>query len=149
MDSADAFESFVMDVEPRLRRALIAVYGRERGHEATAEALAWAWEHWRRCRSLDNPVGYLFRVGQSRSRRRKEGSLPWTDTGSTPWIEPNLATALAGLTPNQRVSVVLVHGFEWQLREVADLLSITTSTVQSHLERGLTKLRYALEGSEP
>jgi hypothetical protein len=40
------FEAFVARVEPGLRRALFAVLGLDRGREATAEALAWAWEHW-------------------------------------------------------------------------------------------------------
>ena len=42
------FEAFVAKIEPDLRRALFAVLGVERGREATAEALAWAWEHWSR-----------------------------------------------------------------------------------------------------
>ena len=147
MDRVDDFEAFVVDVEPRLRRALVAAYGPERGREATAEALAWAWEHWQRCRSMEHPVAFLFRVGQSRSRRRKEGVLPWVDSVSAPWIEPKLATALTQLTPNQRVSVVLVHGFQWHLREVAELLGIKTTTVQSHVERGLAHLHHALEGA--
>jgi len=40
------FELFALDVEPRLRRALVAAYGSDRGREAAAEALAYAWEHW-------------------------------------------------------------------------------------------------------
>lgn len=43
--------------EPRLRRALCAAYGMELGREATAEALAYAREHWRRLRVTDNPAG--------------------------------------------------------------------------------------------
>jgi len=35
----------------------------------TAEALAYAWENWDRLSSMKNPVGYLYRVGQSRARR--------------------------------------------------------------------------------
>jgi hypothetical protein len=47
MDQAQRpeFEAFVHDVEPRLRRALVAAYGFERGREATADALSWSWEH--------------------------------------------------------------------------------------------------------
>ena len=40
----EAFTEFVQSVEPRLRLALMAGYGPERGREATAEALAYAWE---------------------------------------------------------------------------------------------------------
>jgi hypothetical protein len=44
-EQADSFATFFSYVEPRLRRALVARYGHERGREATAEALTWAWQH--------------------------------------------------------------------------------------------------------
>jgi len=50
-------------------RAFVAAYGGERGREATAESLAFAWEHWDRISRMDNAPGYLFRVGQSRTDR--------------------------------------------------------------------------------
>jgi DNA-directed RNA polymerase specialized sigma24 family protein len=40
--------------------------------------------------------------------------------------------------------VVLVHGYE-TLAEVAGLLGVSVSTVQTHLERGLARLRADLE----
>jgi DNA-directed RNA polymerase specialized sigma24 family protein len=39
----------------------------------------------------------------------------------------------------------LVSGFEWKLREVAELLNVSVATVQSHLERGMRSLRDSLE----
>ena len=41
---APAFEEFFVRVEPRLRAALTSLYGADLGREATAEALAWAFE---------------------------------------------------------------------------------------------------------
>lgn len=38
------FEAFVRESEPKLSRALAAAYGFEDGRDATAEALAYAWE---------------------------------------------------------------------------------------------------------
>jgi DNA-directed RNA polymerase specialized sigma24 family protein len=70
-----AFEAFVIEVEPPLRAALVAVFGSEEGRDATAEALAWAWEHWPRLMSIEHPVSFLFRVAQSRSRRRRQPVL--------------------------------------------------------------------------
>jgi DNA-directed RNA polymerase specialized sigma24 family protein len=69
-EDRDAFAVFFYDVEPRLRRAFVAAYGPERGSEALSEALAYAWEHWAKVRGLQYPAGYLYRVGQSRTRRR-------------------------------------------------------------------------------
>jgi Sigma-70, region 4. len=43
------------------------------------------------------------------------------------------------------VAVVLIHGFDWTLREVAELMEIRVTSVQTHLDRGLTNLRSALE----
>jgi DNA-directed RNA polymerase specialized sigma24 family protein len=142
------FDTFVADTEPRLRRAFVASYGADRGREATAEALAYAWEHWRRVSAMENPVGYLFRVGQSRTRRRKTAYLLAPAPHTEPWIEPGLPAALAALSEHQRLAVVLVHGFGWTLREVAELGGIQPTTVQNHLERGLARLRAALEAHE-
>jgi DNA-directed RNA polymerase specialized sigma24 family protein len=142
------FEAFALEVEPRLRRALVAAYGSDRGREAAAEALAYAWEHWDRLRGMVNPTGYLYRVGQSRTRRRKTPIVFSAPDAEDPWFEPALAGALAGLSERQRVAVVLVHGFGWSLREVAELADTAVTTVQNHLERGLARLRSALEVHE-
>jgi RNA polymerase sigma factor (sigma-70 family) len=144
-EKADAFEFFVRDVEPRLRRALIARYGPDRGREATAEALGWAWAHWRRVESMANPVAYLYRVGQSRTRRRRSGYSEQQASSPMPWIEPALDGALRELSERQRVAVVLVHGFGWTAAEVGAVLGVKTTTVQSHVERGLARLRLSLE----
>lgn len=57
--------------KPRLRRALVAAYGSERGRDAVAEALAFAWERWPEVETMTNAASYLYRVGQSRTRGRK------------------------------------------------------------------------------
>jgi DNA-directed RNA polymerase specialized sigma24 family protein len=142
------FEVFVRRIEPGLRRALFAVLGAERGREATAEALGWAWEHWDRVVKLKNPTGYLFRVGQSRSRSRRWRTVHGRDEWTEPLVEPELGHAVAGLSEGQRVAVLLVHGFGWTMREVAELTETKVTTVQTHLERGLRKLRAALEVDE-
>ena len=52
-----------------------------------------------------------------------------------------LPDALGRLSEPQRVAVMLVCGLEWTYTEVADLLGVSKSTVQTQLERGLVKLR--------
>jgi RNA polymerase sigma-70 factor (ECF subfamily) len=141
----DTFEAFVRDAEPRLRKALIAARGPLDGRDATAEALAFAWEHWPRVQSMENPVGYLFRVGQSRTRPRKPVAFPDAGTTSLPDFEPALVRALAELTDAQRVTVFLVHGCGWRHAEVAEVLEVTASTVATHLQRGTARLREILE----
>jgi DNA-directed RNA polymerase specialized sigma24 family protein len=139
------FRSFMQQAEPRLRRALVAAYGPERGREATAEALAYAWEHWEQVRTMTNVIGYLYRVGQSRTRERLGRPLFARPEHPEPWFEPSLAPALEGLTESQRTAVVLVHGFGWTLREVAECTDVKVTSVQNHLDRGMRKLRAALK----
>lgn len=139
------FHAFFAVAEPRLRRALVAAYGSERGREAAAEALTVAWEHWGELRAMKNPMGYLYRVGQSRTRPRKTRAVFERPDAGEPWVEPGLAAALARLSERQRVAVVLVHGFGWSLREVADLTGTAPTTIQNHVERGLARLRATLE----
>ncbi len=140
------FEAFVLAAEPALRRALVAAYGYEDGREAAAEALAHAWEHWTQVRQMPNAAGYLFRVAQSsaargRRWRRRPPLLPGGTPGTEHRFEPGLPAALASLSERQWVAVVLVHGFGYTLREVADLTGIKITTVQNHLDRGLRRLR--------
>jgi DNA-directed RNA polymerase specialized sigma24 family protein len=152
-EAPGGFEAFVLAIEPQLRRALVAAYGYEDGREATAEALAYAWEHWPRIQQMPNAAGYLFRVARSsitRGRRlRRSFPLLTLAPGSEHSFEPGLPAALAALTQRQRVAVVLIHGFGYTLREVADLTGVKVTTVQNHLERGLRRLRDRLGVTAP
>lgn len=152
MDGVEAeFVDFARTIEPGLRIALVASHGVDRGLEATNDALVYAWRHWDRVRLLDNPGGYLFRVGQRRARRRRlVPRLPWAESANdgSPWVEPRLSHALETLSPRQRQVVVLIESHEWTQREVAELLGIGPSSVQTHLERGLERLRAALGVSD-
>lgn len=149
-DTNDGFSVFFVDAEPRLRRALVARLGGERGREASAEALAWGFEHWADVRLMANGVGYLYRVGVSRTRGRR--ALPAvamaSETIAAPVepepMDPEVWSALWTLSDNQRVAVVLVHGYGWTMREVGELLGVSVPTVGTHLRRGLVRLRTTL-----
>lgn len=136
----DKFEEFFRSVEPRLRPALVASLGPDRGREAAAEALTWAFEHWDRVLDLTSPISYLYRVGVSNTRQRKDGWLE-PSISRVPDVEPELAGGLAELTDKQRTAVVLVSGYGWTLREVGELDDVSPSTVAAHLRRGLEQLR--------
>ena len=109
--------------------------------------MAWSYEHWDRLRGMENPFGYLYRVGQSRTRRlrrpRPVASLA-VPVASVPDVDPRLVGALASLPERQRVSVVLVHGYDWSHAEVAALLGVSSSTVATHVGRALVRLRIVL-----
>jgi DNA-directed RNA polymerase specialized sigma24 family protein len=134
----------------RLRRALVARYGVELGVEACAEATAWAWAHRTRLLAMTNPVGYLYRVGQSAVRAQSRWHRaplfppePFDDELPVP--DGDLAAALAKLAPDQRAAVMLVHAYGYRYAEAADLLDIPVSTLKNHLHRGGRKLRQLLE----
>lgn len=143
------FVEFVENHEPTLRRALIAACGGQAGRDAACDALAYGWEHWERIQKLDNPVGYLFKVGRNRARRksrRRDPVFPSESSEGIPDIEPGLLPALSELSERQRTAVVLVHCYQFTLTEVGGVLNISKTTVQNHLERGMARLRRRVGG---
>ncbi|MFN8022023.1 MAG: sigma-70 family RNA polymerase sigma factor [Acidimicrobiales bacterium] len=143
-DTGDSFTVFVRTHEQRLRRALVATYGPTVGRDATVDALSWAWEHWDRVVSFDNPVGYLYRVGQTAAGRhltQRGRAMPVEPSVDAPDITPELEPALARLSQQQRAVVVLVHGYGMSQREVADVLGVGVSTAREHLHRAMARLR--------
>lgn len=146
----DDFTIFVKETEPKLSYALAAAYGVQVGKESTADAMSYAWEHWDELKDMENPAGYLYRVGQTAARKHiasmKPGPLfPEVNRVELPEVEPGLPAALQSLTEAQRIVVVLLHSLQWSEREVAALMDVDRSTVRRHRDRGLTKLRSALE----
>jgi len=141
-----SFADFVAEVEPRLRTALCASFGPDQGRDSAAEALAYGWQHWERVRTMPNPAGYLWGVGRNHARRatRHRFVFPDVPTDEIPWVEPGLPSALADLSEKQRIAVTLVYGLEWTLSEVAGVLGVSKSTVQTQTERGMKKLRNSL-----
>lgn len=142
--SVDDFEAFISEVRPRLARAFVSAYGPDRGEEALSEAMAVAWEQFDEIAAMANPAGYLYRVGQSRSRPRRQVQstrFPVPQSLGLPDVEPALPVALDRLPEQQRVCVALVHGFGWTHQEVADLLGVARTSVQNHVERGLKRIR--------
>jgi RNA polymerase sigma factor (sigma-70 family) len=70
--------------------------------------------------------------------------LPELDLG----IEPELATALAELSPREREVLALRFGGDLKGPEIAELTGFTLSNVQQILSRSLRKLRARLEDGE-
>jgi DNA-directed RNA polymerase specialized sigma24 family protein len=145
------FEREIRPLERTLQRAFAARYGLDLGAEVTAETIGWAWENWERVALMDNRAGYLYRVGQTAARRhvrwtRRRFDLPteprWNDA---PDLPGDVFDALALLKPDHRVAVLMVHGYSFTYREVADLLGVSEAAVTNYVHRGLARLRTILE----
>jgi RNA polymerase sigma-70 factor (ECF subfamily) len=142
-----SFSAFVEERESDLRRALTGEFGPHRGRDAAAQALLYGLENWSRVSELDNPAGYLFRVGQRWGRRQQSRPIVFApiDQAPSPWFEPGLAPALAGLPTNQRVAVVLRCASDMAYADIAALTDQSEAAVRKQVERGLASLRQALE----
>jgi DNA-directed RNA polymerase specialized sigma24 family protein len=147
-ESESWFVAAVDEIAVPLRRALISFYGADVGVEAAADVWVWAWEHREEWIDMENPAGYLFRVGQSAARRYRKRPVtmpvPAVLDDAMP-IAPELPAALQTLSPRQRSAVLLVHGYGYGLTEAAQLLGLSVSTLRNHLTRGLRHLKEALK----
>ncbi len=151
-----AFETFVFTHRTALLQALVARYGVDAGADATASALAWAWENRGEVSLHANPVGYLYRVGQSSLRKRWEWNrrstvFPAERVDQRVATEAelangiDLAVALHALSPEKRTAVLLVHAHGWSYADVAAVLGISVAAVTNHVHRGMRQLRSLLK----
>jgi DNA-directed RNA polymerase specialized sigma24 family protein len=145
--SATEFESLLVLIRSRLRPALVSKWGIEVGSDISSDIEEYSWQHSNRLIRMDNPLGYLYRVAQSRSRRYKR----WMNQSTFPTKFPDVIhedqsvhgvlELLAGVTEEQRQCILLIHAFDWTYEEVAELLGVSRSVVNNHVHRGLSRLR--------
>ncbi len=123
----------------------MATYGTVDGREALGDALSWALEHFETVRRMDHPIGYLYRVGQTATRRTRIRPIPAPPEqlargpDEQP-MSPHVAAAVNRLPDQQRRVVMLVNAFGWSQRDVAQLLGVSPSSVKQALERGIDRL---------
>lgn len=135
-------EALLTEARPQLWRAFLGGLGVHRAEEALSESMTWAWENRARLDEMDNPVGYLYRVGVTRSTPRPAPSvLPSPDDIGLPDFEPGLIPALQALTEKQRTAVWLIHACGWTYPDAARAMNIGESTVGTHATRGLAALQ--------
>ena len=141
------FDALIDEIRARLLPALVAKWGIEVGSDLCSEVEEYAWEHQRKVVAMENPLGYLYRVAQSKSRSH----VRWMKRTTFPSRLPDIVhedmqlhdtlQMLAGLKPDQRACVMLVHAFGWTYAEVAELLGVTRAVVNHHVHRGIAQLR--------
>ncbi len=147
-DQERAFVRFVKETEPKLSYALAAAYGPEIGSEATSEALVYVWEHWPKIRAMGNPAGYLYRVGQSKSRRffRPKVAVPGSGREEMSSVSNRSYRQLWSPSPRtsawRSCSCTPSDGPSVKRRS---LMGVSRATVRTHVERALARLRAAME----
>jgi RNA polymerase sigma factor (sigma-70 family) len=134
---------------PLLERAFVARFGVRDGMEAASDAIEYALTNWERVSVMDNPTGYLFKVGHGKANRAIRRSRRMTALAAEPItldrpLDLDLQQALLRLPWEQRVAVVLVHAHGHSYASAAELLDIPVSTITNHVQRGMTQLRKAV-----
>lgn len=146
-----SFEEFAAVDGQRLRRALVASHGPDRGADLHADAMAKAWAEWDRIGAMTNPGGYLWRVAHRTEARRYERwdrKLPFPGRGvlaQPDFTDRVLFLSLGRLSERERVAVVMVHAHRATYKEVAELLGVPVTTVTNLVHRGLKRLRAELK----
>lgn len=148
---SERFAAFIGPATTTLRRAFVARHGIADGSDAAAEAIAWAWEHREQVEAMSNPLGYLYRVGQSsldrdhRLRRLRVDFFPEPISHDDPHFDEELFDALIQLAPDQRTALVMVHMYSFSYREVAELMNASEAAVTNYVHRGLKRLRQLMD----
>ena len=111
--------------------------------EAFAQALA-------RGDAINDPAAWVWKVafrvaGGELQRSRREGAP--VPEGSYEFSEPlrDVVDALARISPNQRLAVVLHDYADRPTSEVAEIMGASRATVHVHLSQGRRRLRRLLE----
>ena len=131
----------------RLWWALVAFSGdREIASDAESEAFAQAL---RRGDVLRDPLAWIWRTAfriaagelKARGQQAPRISEPWYEL---PEPAAEVTSALRQLPAQQRAAVVLHYYADRPIREIADVLGTSASTVAVHLHRGRKRLRELL-----
>lgn len=153
-----AFDDFFAEHRTALFGALwLVTRDRHEAEELTQDAFVKVWERWGRVRDLDDPVGYLYRIGMNlfRNRRRRVALAVRRSVRMAP--PPNdemravddrdaVVRVLGRLTPAQRAALVLVDMVGLTSQEAGRALGVRPSTVRVLAARGRTILRQQIGG---
>jgi RNA polymerase sigma factor (sigma-70 family) len=158
LEEPTGFETFFEDHHADLFTALCLITrDRYEAEEIMQDAFLNLLERWERVRSLEDPVGYLYRTAlnlfrkrwrrTSRFVRRSVGMTTRDDEFLQIETRVDVVKAIASLSPRQRIVIVLTDLLGFDSEEVGRLLGIQPGTVRMHASRGRAALADTL-GSE-
>jgi RNA polymerase sigma-70 factor (ECF subfamily) len=161
MDSAyvvDDLESLFRAHHGRLVRALTVACGDEqRAADAVQHAFVKAHLRWRNIMHYEDPVGWIRRVAINRLRdehrsdvRKRRVVERLAAQPESVMAEPShddVASLLADLPRQQRLSLALFYIEDLSVNEVAAALDISPGAVKFHLHAGRNALRGTVDRS--
>lgn len=149
-----SFTAFYDSAHAEIAGALsLALASAELGRDATDEAFTRAFQRWDEVGAMQNPSGWIYRVGlnwaRSRLRRRRlhERHRALFSQDASYWQTPadiDLWRAVARLPQDHRDVVVLRIVLDWSVEETAEVLAIAQGTVKSRLARAMKRLHDSL-----
>jgi RNA polymerase sigma-70 factor (ECF subfamily) len=146
------FSVFFAEESGRLFEALYFVTGnRAEAAELMQDAFLKMWERWDSIDRIDDPTGYLFRVGLNgfrmrvraahRASRRLVRVEPAPDPFDEIELREDVRRLLLGLAPRQRAALLLLDMYGYGSKEAARIMGIRRSTVRALATKGRAVLR--------
>lgn len=152
-------EPFFESITDDLVAALTLQTGsRHIGEELAQEAMARAWDRWSHVGRLDNPRGWVFRVGfnlaNSRFRRRQAEHRAYRRLKAERVLdvdEPEtgqFSEALTELPSRQREVIIFRFYLQYTVAETAEVLQISSGSVKTHTHRAVNRLGLGLRKAD-
>lgn len=156
---AASFPSFYVATYPRVVAALLRVAGsRAEAEDVAQEAFSRLLPRWHRVSRYDDPEAWVrsvaFRITTSRWRRARTAAAGLVRLGAPPDVPPPSTAAvtvdavLAQLSLEHRQVLVLHHGLDLGVEEIARELRIPAGTVKSRLSRARAAAAAVLQGDD-
>ena len=154
VDAANDFDQFYMRSRESVGRALaVTLRDADLASDAVDEAMARAYQRWNHVAQLDNPGGWVYRVGlnyaRSKVRRLLRKPPPTADHVDFAAADPDVEDAIGRLSIDHRAVVVCRLLLGWSEAETASALRIRPGTAKSRLHRATQQLQRELAHLRP
>jgi RNA polymerase sigma-70 factor (ECF subfamily) len=161
LDAASAapeFAEFFRDEFAAVTRtAYLVLHDRDAAEDVAQDAFAQLLKHWDTVSGYERPAAWVRRVAirlavrAARRDRLRDRLLAWisppTEVMAT--ADPDLATAMRALPPQQRAAVALYYFEDRPVIEIADILGCSSSTAKAHLFKARKRLAVLLREPDP
>ena len=147
-----SFEAFFVAERARLLGALVVMTNnRAEAEEILQDAFLKVWERWERVASMDEPVGFLYRIAMNLFRKRVRRAavavrkavhlLPRGDDLAEVETRDEAVRLLQRLTPRERAAIVVTAYLGYSSEEAGELLGVRAATVRVLTNRARATLR--------